>query len=426
MINFSKVNTEYHMKKIALVSLVLSFLVCNTVFASSQSVNAKKVSPAGVKKIQTSGTTLNEKKDGNKKISPLYGLKITTINQINSSFTSKSVLLKFPLADFNLSSGKDSDRDGLSDDIETALGTNPLKKNTNGNGYDDKMNLLHGYNPILPGHVKLAYDQKDINTAKGKLVSEATVDKKNWFFWYVHPITGKIYYIGKSESETDTDALLKKAGIILDTQSVRQSSTEAAKKDFRDRNPTASIKPQLISFTERPKSEAGTEYVLAGLQLMVPRKDAPVVNKSTYIVGRIAWSDKQEIIVNGETIVFTSLLKKCTSYIPLSPRDAYVAAIYMTPDVIDAKMSDTDMKTALRVLFTKLDFLSTLSLSKDGTLYEFINSMGVHGFYADAVYGTTLPQILVFTSPDHYFTIYLKGMTKSDIDFILSSLRVES
>lgn len=414
------------MKKIVFVGFALVFLACGAVFVLTQFPST--VGHAITKKIQT----IFQKSD-KQLLSPLQGLKITSIDQINSSFTAKDDPLKFPLGDFNLNSGKDSDGDGLSDDVEEALGTDPNKKSTNNNGYSDKENLLHGYNPLVPGHVKLVYDQKEMNDAKGYLVSEVTSDKKNWFFWYVHPVTGTIYYIGKSQSKTDTSALVEKVGIILDTESMHLSDIEATKKDFRDHNPDAFITPQSISFKERPKSEDGTEYVLAGLQLMVPRKDVPLANKNSDTIGRIAWSDKQDIVVYSEdNVVITDLSKKCIAIpapcIHLSPRDAYVAVMHVTPDEIDAKMSSEDTKSILGMIYTKLHFLFTISRDKAGsTLYEFTNSAGVRGFYTDAAYdGTTPPQIVVFTSPDHYFTLYLKGMTKSEIDFILSSLRAGS
>lgn len=45
---------------------------------------------------------------------------------------------------------KDTDQDGLPDDIEKRLGTNIYLKDTDGDGYDDLTEVKNGYNPLVP------------------------------------------------------------------------------------------------------------------------------------------------------------------------------------------------------------------------------------------------------------------------------------
>ncbi|MFH0955746.1 MAG: Ig-like domain-containing protein, partial [Candidatus Falkowbacteria bacterium] len=47
----------------------------------------------------------------------------------------------------------DSDQDGLPDDMETRLGTDPLKADTDGDGYDDGVEVKNNYNPSGEGNL---------------------------------------------------------------------------------------------------------------------------------------------------------------------------------------------------------------------------------------------------------------------------------
>ncbi|PIY78428.1 MAG: calcium-binding protein [Parcubacteria group bacterium CG_4_10_14_0_8_um_filter_35_7] len=49
--------------------------------------------------------------------------------------------------DFN----KDTDKDGLPDQLETIYGTNPNKADTDGDGFKDGEEIEKGYNPNGPG-----------------------------------------------------------------------------------------------------------------------------------------------------------------------------------------------------------------------------------------------------------------------------------
>ncbi len=103
---------------------------------------------------------------------------------------------KIPLADFNLSGPTDSDGDGLSDIIEKTLHTDSAKRSTNDNGYDDKTNLLHQYNPIAHGNQKLPIDP----TFVAEHVGFWTQKDDPWIFWYVNSNDGKRYFVSDTAS----------------------------------------------------------------------------------------------------------------------------------------------------------------------------------------------------------------------------------
>lgn len=102
-------------------------------------------------------------------------------------------LKKIPVATERLS-GLDSDKDGLPDNLETAIGTDPFKEDTNGNGFSDYTEVLNGYNPIGSGKIK-----HDLNFAKknaGKIFLQV---ENNGEAWYVNPVDNKRYYLADGE-----------------------------------------------------------------------------------------------------------------------------------------------------------------------------------------------------------------------------------
>lgn len=100
-------------------------------------------------------------------------------------------LIKIPLADYNLG-GTDTDSDGLSDEIELALGTDVNKKDTDGDGFSDKDELLSGHNAL--GEGKLPTDRAFVDLNRGLILIQIEQDKEAW---YVNPKDGKRYFLGK-------------------------------------------------------------------------------------------------------------------------------------------------------------------------------------------------------------------------------------
>ena|SRR6056297_3031842 len=96
---------------------------------------------------------------------------------------------QIPLADANLE-GEDQDEDGLSDEVEVALGTNKAQADSDKDGYTDKEELLGGYNPLGEGTFETDWDF--VNQNKGKILLQ--VDSKNEA-WYIGG-NGKKYFLG--------------------------------------------------------------------------------------------------------------------------------------------------------------------------------------------------------------------------------------
>jgi len=101
-------------------------------------------------------------------------------------------LRKIPIADANLSTGPDTDQDGLSDQFETALGTKIDNADTDGDSFKDKDEVLGGYDPLAP-NAKMPIDQKYADQQKGRIVINIDGSKEAW---YVSPSDGKRYFLG--------------------------------------------------------------------------------------------------------------------------------------------------------------------------------------------------------------------------------------
>jgi len=88
--------------------------------------------------------------------------------------------------------GKDSDQDGLNDSLENAIGTDYLKSDTDGDGYNDQDEILNNYNPLGSGKINI--DKNFVEKNLGKIFLQT---EKNGEAWYVDPIEQKRYFLGR-------------------------------------------------------------------------------------------------------------------------------------------------------------------------------------------------------------------------------------
>ncbi|MDD4333488.1 MAG: CAP domain-containing protein [Patescibacteria group bacterium] len=115
------------------------------------------------------------------------------IAEISSNIFNKD-LAKIPVGLIAKSTAKDSDSDGLSDDLEISLGSNPTKADTDSDGYNDSEEIKKGYNIFSRG--RASYDKNFAKSYKGKILLQV---ESGGDAWYVNPLDGKRYFLGSGK-----------------------------------------------------------------------------------------------------------------------------------------------------------------------------------------------------------------------------------
>lgn len=125
-------------------------------------------------------------------------------------------LKKIPIGLLDNSTAMDTDGDGLSEDLEKAIGTDFNKPDTNGNGYNDKTEIENGYDPTQ--NKKMAFDYSFINTHLGKIFLQ--VEDKGQA-WYIDPKNKKRYFLNKP---MDAFTIMRKLSLGINNSDLSQIS----------------------------------------------------------------------------------------------------------------------------------------------------------------------------------------------------------
>jgi hypothetical protein len=101
--------------------------------------------------------------------------------------------------------GNDYDKDGLRNDLENALGTNPRLADSDRDGYSDRTELINGYNPLGKG--RLLFDEKFTRKHLGKIFLQI---EQRGQAWYINPRTLRRRYLGQP---ADAYKLMRQVGL---------------------------------------------------------------------------------------------------------------------------------------------------------------------------------------------------------------------
>ena len=110
----------------------------------------------------------------------------------------------------------DDDGDGLVNRLENALGTNPAVADTDGDGYDDKYEIINNYNPITTGPLPIDNDFAALN--KGKIFLQVEGDGEAW---YLNPVDLKRYYLGRP---ADAFLIMRKLSLGITDENIDKIS----------------------------------------------------------------------------------------------------------------------------------------------------------------------------------------------------------
>lgn len=105
--------------------------------------------------------------------------------------------------------GNDQDEDGLTDDMEKAIGTNSALYDTDGDTFSDGEEIQNGYDPLGTGIAKgdISFAKKQ----KGKIFLQV---ESHGEAWWVNPDDHKRYYLGRKD---DAFSLMRAFGLGITT-----------------------------------------------------------------------------------------------------------------------------------------------------------------------------------------------------------------
>ncbi|MFH1822300.1 MAG: zinc-ribbon domain-containing protein [Patescibacteria group bacterium] len=202
LLDIANVKKELDQKESALKTANEDLVKRNELLQTVQSNLSAKDS-----QLQEVNTNLVQKTEDYKKvldektnIEQQYKQSLEEVNKADANIYSLIIKLglgisnpdiaKIPVADANFI-GDDSDADGLSDLAEVVFGTDKNLADTDNDGYNDKEEIMTGFNPL--GEGSLGIDQNFANKQKGKILLQV---EQNGEAWYVNPGDGKRYYLG--------------------------------------------------------------------------------------------------------------------------------------------------------------------------------------------------------------------------------------
>lgn len=107
---------------------------------------------------------------------------------------SNTDISSIPIGTNSLIRGTDSDSDGLDDELESTIGTDPLNNDSDNDGYNDGQEIENHFDPLGPG--KLPADEKIRNDLQGRILLQV---ENNGEAWYYNPVDRKRYLLANGQ-----------------------------------------------------------------------------------------------------------------------------------------------------------------------------------------------------------------------------------
>jgi hypothetical protein len=124
-------------------------------------------------------------------------------------------LEKFPIgSDIKIYNGPDADGDGLSDELEKIIKTDPQKSDTDNDGYNDSLEIINNYNPN--GLNKLPIDSFFAKKNAGKIFLQVESAGQAW---YINPDDNSRYFLGRP---ADAYRIMRAFGLGITTANLEK------------------------------------------------------------------------------------------------------------------------------------------------------------------------------------------------------------
>jgi hypothetical protein len=118
----------------------------------------------------------------------------------------------------------DHDNDGLSDELEKLIGTDPYNPDSDEDDFSDFEEIQLGRNPLGTG--KTEKNTSLISRLKGRILLQV---EKNGEAWYVNPMDEKRYFLGRP---TDAFQIMRILGIGITDENLNKISSRYVEKEF--------------------------------------------------------------------------------------------------------------------------------------------------------------------------------------------------
>ncbi|MDO9399626.1 MAG: hypothetical protein Q7T79_03010 [bacterium] len=233
------------MKKI-FITILISFLFFPIIsFAKIESLG-QKLSGNILLQVESHGEGWYVNPADQKRYSLGRPAEAWTIMRNLSSGITNANLLRIPVGIIS-SNSPDNDKDGLSNNIESALGTNPDDSDSDKDGYDDLTELKNNYDPLCPSNISLPIDIDFTKQHLGKIFLQ--IENKGEA-WYINPKDKKRYFLGRPD---DAFAVMKKLSLGITNKNLNKIPTKLiADVELKTKTTTTIIQQPITQPTNDP------------------------------------------------------------------------------------------------------------------------------------------------------------------------------
>ena len=213
-------------------------------------------------------------------------------------------LKKIRIANENLT-GLDSDNDGLSDMAEDSISTDKAKPDSDNDGYNDRDEIINGYNPKGAG--KLNIDTNLAKTQAGKILLQV---ESHGEAWYVNPDNNQRYFLGRP---ADAFNLMRKLGLGINNKDLGKI-TVASSAQLANNGNAIDLWSVFDKFNEAIRNKDIAAYNAISYKQVPPaeyedfKEAAPIMYEITNEVDKDEYINKWQD--NKQAIYSTNLRKK--------------------------------------------------------------------------------------------------------------------